>query len=186
MEHHASEHHAEARRIVDALLDGSPGLLREVHALLRAAPYGTGPAKTPDDMTHKLVERQAIERAFSALARRRELEEESVTESELSGRPGYSPEVVARMRAGGGLLAIEIAYRPGYYYPLWQFDADWRPLAVLPRLTALSGELDWGMRMLNRWMTSELPDGGTPLDRLRRPGGDDEVVRLLRTSEEIF
>ena len=57
---------------------------------------------------------------------------------------------------------------------------------MLPRLTALSGELDWGMRMLNRWMTSELPDGGTPLDGIRRPGGEDEVVRLLRTSEEIF
>jgi len=179
------EHRAEAERIVDALLNGPPGLLGEVHAILESRPFRTPPPPTPEGMTDKLMERRHIEAAFGMLARRRALEEGSVPEGELAGLPGYSREGVAGMRAGGGLLAVEIAFLPGFHYPRWQFDAGWRPLAVLPRLTALTAEMGYRPRELDRWMNSELPDGGTPLEMLREGSGEDEVVRLLRRHLEI-
>lgn len=176
-----------ARQIADALMYGSPQLLREVHALLKNEPPGTRSLipEEPEDMTDGTYERLRIESNFSSFVRAREVEELCLSETELCNQPGYSRELVEKLRGEGRLLSFCIAYRSEFHYPLWQFDDHMQPLPVIWRFTAIASELGLTPRTLNSWMTSELSYGGRlPLERLRE-GREEEVLQLLRDSQNI-
>ena len=60
--------------------------------------------------------------------------EDTLSASWLAARLGAEPLKLEAMRRDGEL----IAYRPPgareYYFPVWQFDDEWRPLPMVPRL----------------------------------------------------
>lgn len=176
-----------ARQIADALMYGSPQLLREVYILLRNEPPGTQNLipEEPEDMTDGVYERLRIESNFNSFVQAREVEELCLSETELRNQSGYSRERVEKLRRDGKLLAFCVAYRAEYHYPLWQFDDAMQPLPVIWRFTTIASELGFTPRSLNSWMASELPNGGRPpLERLRE-GSEEEVLELLRNSQNV-
>lgn len=60
--------------------------------------------------------------------------EDSLSASWLASRIAIEPRKLDAMRRAGEV----IAYRPEgtieHYYPLWQFDDEWRPLSIIPQL----------------------------------------------------
>lgn len=176
-----------ARQIADALMYGSPQLLREVYIILTNEPPETKSliVKEPEDMADGTYERLRIESNFRSFVHAREVEELCLSETELCNQPGYSRERVEKLRCEGRLLAFCVAYRAELHYPLWQFDDNMQPLAVIWRCTTIASELGLTPRTLNSWMTSVLPNGDRPpLERLRE-GGEEEVLQLLRDSQNI-
>jgi hypothetical protein len=59
---------------------------------------------------------------------------DSLSASWLAVRTGIEPTKIEAMRRAGEL----IAYRPEgaheHYYPVWQFDDEWRPLPIVARV----------------------------------------------------
>jgi len=86
------------------------------------------------------------------------------------------------MRRGGEL----IAYRPEgareYYYPLWQFDEDWRPLPIVPTLVREARERELTGNRLYEILASRsgLSAGGGRLADSLREGRDEHVLEAIR------
>ncbi len=136
-------------------------------------------------MPDGVYERLKIESTFKMILHARELEEYSLPETTLCELPGYSAKRVSDLRAEGLLLAFQIAYREGFYYPLWQFDDDWQTVSFLGRFTALSGELGYTPRSLNYFMTQEHFDAGkTPL-QMALKGDEERALQLLRNTHSM-
>ncbi len=176
-----------ARQIADALMYGSSQLLGEVYTILCNEPPGTRSLipEEPEDMTDGTYERLRIESNFNSFVKAREVEELCLSETELCNQPGYYRERVERLRREGRLLAFCVAYRAEFHYPFWQFDEDMQPLPAIWRFTTIAREFGLTPRSLNSWMTSELPYGGRPpLEKLRE-GHEDEVLQLLRDSQNV-
>jgi len=113
--------------------------------------------------------------------------EDTLSASWLAVRLGMEPLRLEAMRRAGEL----IAYRPDgareHYYPLWQFDEDWRPLPIVPRLVREARERGLGENRLYEILAgrSGLSSGGGRLARSLREGRDEhvlEAVRLATTS----
>ena len=176
-----------ARQIADALMYGSPQLLREVYAILRNEPPGTRSLipEDPEEMTDGTYERLRIESNFRSFVHTREVEALCLSETELSNQPGYSRDRVEKLRREGRLICFCVAYRTELHYPLWQFDNHMQPLPAVWRLAAVAREFGFTPRSLNSWMTSELPYSGRPPLELLREGGEEEVLQLLRDSQNF-
>lgn len=113
--------------------------------------------------------------------------EDSLSASWLAVRLGMEPLRLEVMRRGGEL----IAYRPDgaheHYYPLWQFDEEWRPLPVIPALVREARERGLSENRLYEILAarSGLSDGSGRLADSLREGRDEHVfdaIRLARTS----
>jgi hypothetical protein len=108
---------------------------------------------------------------------------DALSASWLASRLGEEPARIEGMRRDGEL----IAYRPEgaweYYYPVWQFDADFRPLPIVPRLTraARDAGLDEGRfyQVLNSRVG--LSDRRRLVD-LVREGREDHVLEAVRSA----
>ncbi|MDF2748970.1 MAG: hypothetical protein K0T00_145 [Gaiellaceae bacterium] len=108
--------------------------------------------------------------------------EESLTGSWLSSRLGVGTHRLDAMRRGGELLGVR---RPGgqdYLYPSWQFDADGKPRAVLPRLIAAARGRGVSDDRLYEILTSRAGLSGTTrlADELR-DGREDYVLAVVRS-----
>lgn len=108
--------------------------------------------------------------------------EDSLSASWLAVRLGMEPLRLEAMRRAGEL----IAYRPDgaheHYYPLWQFDEEWRPLAIIPRLVRESRERGLDENRLYEILAgrSGLSAGGGRLAKSLREGRDEHVLEAVR------
>ena len=108
--------------------------------------------------------------------------EDSLSASWLAVRLGLEPLRLEAMRRAGEL----IAYRPEgareHYYPLWQFDEDWRPFPIVPRLAREAKERGLGEGRLYETLTarSGLSAGGGRLADSIREGRDEHVLEAVR------
>jgi hypothetical protein len=108
--------------------------------------------------------------------------DDSLSASWLAVRLGMEPLRLEAMRRAGEL----IAYRPEgareHYYPLWQFDEDWRPLPIVPRLVREGAERGLGENRLYEILAgrSGLSAGGGRLAKSLREGRDEHVLEAVR------
>jgi hypothetical protein len=108
--------------------------------------------------------------------------EDSLSASWLAVRLGMEPLRLEGMRRAGEL----IAYRPEgaheHYYPLWQFDEEWRPLGIVPRLVREARERGLSENRLYEILSSRsgLGSGGGRLADSLRGGRDEHVIEAVR------
>jgi hypothetical protein len=82
-----------------------------------------------------------------------------------------------------------IAYRPEgareHYYPLWQFDEDWQPLAIVPRLVREARERGLGDNRLYEILSarSGISAGRGRLADSLREGRDAHVLEAIRLAQ---
>jgi hypothetical protein len=108
--------------------------------------------------------------------------EESLSASWLAVRLGIEPLRLEAMRRAGEV----IAYRPDgareHYYPLWQFDEEWRVLPIVPRLVREARERGLSENRLYDILAarSGLSAGGGRLAGSLREGRDEHVLEAVR------
>lgn len=107
---------------------------------------------------------------------------DSLSASWLAVRLGMEPLRLEGMRRAGEL----VAYRPEgareHYYPLWQFDEDWRPLPIIPMLVREARERGLGENRLYETLAarSGMSAGGGRLADSLREGRDEHVLEAVR------
>ena len=115
------------------------------------------------------------------------LAEESLSGSWLSTRLGVGTQRLDAMRRGGELLGVR---RPGgqdYLFPAWQFGADGKPRAILPRLIAAARERGLSDDRLYEFLTRRAGlssaglSGTSRLADALREGRDDDVLAAVRS-----
>jgi hypothetical protein len=86
------------------------------------------------------------------------------------------------MRRAGELIVFRPDGAREHYYPLWQFDEEWRPLAIVPRLVRESRERGLDENRLYEILAgrSGLSAGGGRLANSLREGRDEHVLEAIR------
>jgi hypothetical protein len=102
------------------------------------------------------------------------LEEESLGRPWLAARLGISSARVDGLRRSGELFGVRPPGRSDHLYPSWQFGADGRPLASIPRV--LRTARDSGLGEVELYRVLRRREGLT--------GGRDLVDALLEGREE--
>jgi hypothetical protein len=109
--------------------------------------------------------------------------QDSLSASWLASRLGLEPFKIEAMRRAGEL----IAYRPDgaheYFYPVWQFDEEWHPLPVVPRLVQEARQRGLRGNRLYEVLTARagLASGRRLADSLRE-GRYDHVLGAVRAA----
>jgi hypothetical protein len=108
---------------------------------------------------------------------------DSLSASWLAVRLGIEPRKIEAMRRAGEL----IAYRPEgaheYYYPVWQFDDDWRPLPVVPSLVRAAREAGLSDNRLYELLNARSGlAGDRKLADALREGRADHVLNAIRSA----
>jgi hypothetical protein len=159
------------------LLDGSSV---EISALEREL-------RRDDKHADSLDELEARNR-LRVFARYREIEERSLSGSELQERLGVSRQRLGQLRKEKRLLGVRLPIRREVYYPLWQFGDDGRPLGAMPRLIAAAEEAGMGALALDALMNNpgavDADDGETAADLLRSkdPEVEEYVLGVVRAA----
>jgi hypothetical protein len=156
--------------IARVLLDGSAEEVASLEEMLRREPGGKTASLDELEARNKL-------RVF---ARYREIEARSVPGSELRERLGVSRQRLGQLREEKKLLGLRLPIRREVYYPLWQFDDEGKPLAVMPALIGVAEEAGLGALALDALMTNPgaVDMGGvTPAELLR--SGDPEAEEYV-------
>lgn len=108
--------------------------------------------------------------------------EDSLSASWLAVRTGIEPRQLDAMRRAGEV----IGYRPEgareHYYPVWQFDDEWRPLPIVPRLVREARSRGLGENRLFEVLNARagLSGGTARLGDSLREGRDEHVVDAIR------
>ncbi len=107
--------------------------------------------------------------------------EDSLSGSWLSVRTGIEPLLLEAMRRDGELIAYRPEGSDERYYPVWQFDEEWHPLPVVPRLVRTARERGLGENRLYEVLTARagLASGRRLADSLRE-GRDEHVLEAVR------
>jgi hypothetical protein len=113
--------------------------------------------------------------------------EDTLSASWLAVRLGAEPLRLEAMRRAGELIAYRPAAAREYFYPLWQFDEEWRPLPIVPRLVREARERGLSDNRLYEILSarSGMSSGRARLADSLREGRDEhvlEAVRLARPS----
>ncbi len=107
----------------------------------------------------------------------------ALTTSWLAARLGVDPVRLHALRRSGALVAYR---RPGsqeYLFPAWQFDASWRPLPVVGRLTAAAREAGISDERLFELLQARVGIGGsTRLLDLVASGDDEHLLETIRAA----
>jgi hypothetical protein len=105
-----------------------------------------------------------------------------LTRSWLAVRLGTQPARIDAMRRAGELIGVQ--GEQGVVYPSWQFGADGKPLAVLPRLKAAAARKGIDERRLDELLTmrSGLTSGRRLVDALGGPSEDEVVAAIERSA----
>lgn len=109
--------------------------------------------------------------------------ERALTTSWLSVRLGVDPMRLHALRRAGQLIAYRPAGSQEYLFPAWQFDADLRPLPVVPRLIAAAREAGLGDERLLELLGARVGLGGSErLADLVRSGDEEQLVAAVRAA----
>ena len=106
---------------------------------------------------------------------------DTLSASWLADRIAVEPYKLEAMRRAGEL----IAYRPQglyeHYYPVWQFDEEWQPLPIIPRLVQEARQRGLRENRLYEVLTarSGIAGGRRVADGLRQ-GRSDHVLDAIR------
>jgi hypothetical protein len=108
---------------------------------------------------------------------------DSLSASWLAARLGIEPRKIEAMRRAGEL----IAYRPEgaheFYYPVWQFDDDWRPLPIVLRLVRAARETGLSDNRFYELLNARSGlGGGRKLADDLREGRTDHVLNAIRSA----
>lgn len=165
--------------IARVLLDGSPEDIAALEGKLRR--------HREDKQRTASLDELEVRNKLRVFARYREIEERSLSSSELQEKLGVSRQRLGQLRKEKKLLGLRLPIRREVYYPLWQFGEDGRPLEALPRLIEASEEADMGALALDALMTNPAAvDVGveTPAELLRMDdtGGEEYVLGVVRAA----
>lgn len=157
------------------LLEGSPEKVLRLERRLREE---LGEERLPEDPTHadeRLLRELEAENLLRVYAGYREIENRSVPGEELRRRLGVSRQRLEQLRHRRRLLGIRLPFRKSYYYPVWQFDEEGRPLASLPRVLEAAEEAGMAAEDLDAFMTNAaVGEGNAPHELLK--AGEEELV----------
>jgi hypothetical protein len=111
------------------------------------------------------------------------LSTEALTGSWLSARTALEPRLIEAMRRDGELIGVRPRGSQEHYYPLWQFDEDWRPLPAVKRITAAARERGLDDNRLYEVLSARLGLGGEQrLASALRAGNVDRLVTAIRSA----
>ncbi len=102
----------------------------------------------------------------------------------LASRTAVEPFRLEAMRRAGEL----IAYRPEgareHYYPVWQFDEEWRPLAAVPTIVREGRERGLNDNRIYEVLNARagLGTGRRRLGESLREGRVDHVLEAIRSA----
>ena len=108
---------------------------------------------------------------------------DTLSASWLAARIAVEPYKLEAMRRAGEL----IAYRPQglyeHYYPVWQFDEEWQPLPIIPRLVQEARERGLTDNRLYEVLNARAGIGGRrKLGESLREGRIDHVLEAVRSA----
>lgn len=121
------------------------------------------------------LEELEVRNKLRIFARYREIEERSLSGSELQERLGVSRQRLGQLRKEERLLGLRLPIRREVYYPLWQFGEDGKPLEAMPRLIKASEEAGLGALALDALMTNP--------GAVESETSEDTPARLLRSGD---
>jgi hypothetical protein len=108
---------------------------------------------------------------------------EALTGSWLAVRTALEPRLIEAMRRDGELIAVRPRGASEYYYPVWQFDEDWKPLPGVKRITAAARERGLDENQLYDVLSRRLGLGGEQrLGSALRGGNVDRVIAAIRSA----
>ena len=111
------------------------------------------------------------------------LSTEALTGSWLAERTALEPRLIEAMRRDGELLGVRPTGSTEHYYPLWQFDEDWRPLPAVKRITDAARERGLDDNRLYEVLSARLGLGGEQrLASVLRAGNVDRVLAAVRSA----
>jgi hypothetical protein len=111
------------------------------------------------------------------------LADDTLSASWLASRFAIEPLKLEAMRRDGEVIAFRPAGAREHYYPLWQFDDDGNPLAVVRRLVIEARERGLSDNRLYEVLSARAGLGGDKrlADSLRE-GRVDHVLDAIRTA----
>ena len=106
---------------------------------------------------------------------------DTLSASWLASRIAVEPLRLEAMRRAGELIAYRPAGANEHYYPLWQFDENWRPLPIVPRLVQEARRRGLRENRLYEVLSarSGIAGGRRVADALRE-GRSDHVLEAIR------
>jgi hypothetical protein len=109
---------------------------------------------------------------------------DSLSASWLASRLGEEPGRIEAMRRDGELIGFRPEGAWEHYYPVWQFDDEWRPLASIPRIVHAARRAGLDENRLYGVLNARL---GGQADRRRladllREGREDHVLEAVRSA----
>lgn len=111
------------------------------------------------------------------------LSTEALTASWLAARTALEPRRIEAMRRDGELIGV---WPPGaweHFYPVWQFDEDWRPFPAVKRITQAARERGLDENRLFEVLSARLGLGGEQrLGSALRGGNVDRVLQAVRSA----
>jgi hypothetical protein len=111
------------------------------------------------------------------------LSTEALTGSWLAVRTALEPRLIEAMRRDGELIGVRPPGSSEHFYPLWQFDEDWRPLPAVKRITEAARERGLDENRLYEVLSARLGLGGTErLGSTLRAGNVDRVLAAVRSA----
>ena len=108
---------------------------------------------------------------------------DSLSASWLAERLAVEPRRLEAMRRDGELIAVRPEGSQEHYYPVWQFDEDWRPSPVVPRLVRAARDAGLADNRLYELLNARAGLGsGRRLTDVLREGGDEHVLAAVRSA----
>jgi hypothetical protein len=109
--------------------------------------------------------------------------EDTLSASWLATRLGVEPLKIEAMRRDGELIAYRPPAARECYYPVWQFDDEWRPLPIVPRLVQEARARGLGDNRLYEVLNARAGIGGRrKLGESLREGRIEHVLDAIRAA----
>ena len=108
---------------------------------------------------------------------------DSLSASWLASRLGEEPARIDAMRRAGELIGFRPEGAWEHYYPVWQFDDEWRPLTIIPRLVRTARQAGLGESRLYEVLNARLGLADRRrLAHLLRGGREEHVLEAVRSA----
>jgi hypothetical protein len=108
---------------------------------------------------------------------------DSLSASWLAVRIAIEPRKIEAMRRAGELIAFRPDGADEHYYPVWQFDDEWRPLPIVPRIVREAREAGLSDSRLYALLNARSGLAGERrLAAALREGRVDHVLNAIRAA----